>query len=114
MFMFMCCAVLCYAAPSPRELRFSFCPSPEVFEEDSGNTSNASDLEMEVASFEYAPAMTIHKFKTMQDRRVPVLIKCKLSISRPGDVLRNVLMGFTLCSPLEWVGSHRCASVITS
>eukprot|EP00752_Nemacystus_decipiens_P001355 g1344.t1 len=33
------------------------------------------DLEAEVASFEFAPPMTVRKFKTMQDRRVPVTIK---------------------------------------
>lgn len=37
------------------------------------------DLETEVASFAFAPPMTVHKFKTMQDRRVPVSIKCKFS-----------------------------------
>eukprot|EP00903_Cladosiphon_okamuranus_P019110 g17583.t1 len=33
------------------------------------------DLEAGVASFEFAPPMTVRKFKTMQDRRVPVSIK---------------------------------------
>ncbi|CAB1113182.1 unnamed protein product [Ectocarpus sp. CCAP 1310/34] len=32
-------------------------------------------LEARVASFEFAPPMTVRKFKTMQDRRVPVSIK---------------------------------------
>ncbi|CAM9726218.1 unnamed protein product, partial [Hapterophycus canaliculatus] len=35
----------------------------------------ACNLEEEVASFEFAPPMTVRKFMTMQDRRVPVLIK---------------------------------------
>lgn len=35
----------------------------------------AKDVETEVAGFEFAPAMTVHKFETMQDRRVPVAIK---------------------------------------
>lgn len=38
------------------------------------------DLEAEVASFQYAPPMTERKFKTMQDRRVPVSIKCEFSM----------------------------------
>ncbi|CAM9535192.1 unnamed protein product [Ectocarpus sp. 12 AP-2014] len=32
-------------------------------------------LEARVANFEFAPPMTVRKFKTMQDRRVPVSIK---------------------------------------
>ncbi|CAM9473185.1 unnamed protein product [Scytosiphon promiscuus] len=35
----------------------------------------ACNMEEEVASFEFAPPMTVRKFMTMQDRRVPVLIK---------------------------------------
>lgn len=35
------------------------------------------DLEAKVANFEFAPPMTVRKFKTMQDRRVPVSIKCE-------------------------------------
>eukprot|EP00904_Undaria_pinnatifida_P010333 jgi/Undpi1/642/HiC_scaffold_10.g04106.m1 len=33
------------------------------------------DQEADVAGFEFAPAMTVRKFATMQDRRVPVAIK---------------------------------------
>lgn len=35
------------------------------------------EVEEEVPSFEFAPAMTVHKFKTLQNRRVPVVIKCE-------------------------------------
>ncbi|CAM9398014.1 unnamed protein product [Ectocarpus sp. 4 AP-2014] len=38
-------------------------------------------LEARVANFEFAPPMTVHKFKTMQDRRVPVSIKCESCVS---------------------------------
>lgn len=33
-----------------------------------------------MANFEFAPPMTVRKFKTMQDRRVPVSIKCELEL----------------------------------
>lgn len=37
----------------------------------------AAGLEKELATFAFSPPMTVHKFKTMQDRRVPVEIKCE-------------------------------------
>lgn len=55
-----------------------------------------SELEAEVASFEFAPAMTVHKFQTMQDRRVPVTIKCEreLDVCFHDDQTVRSLLGY--------------------
>lgn len=49
-----------------------------------------ADFSAKVLSFDFAPPMTVNKFKTMQDKRVPVMIKCECFILAAGGAVLSL------------------------